>query len=70
MPLKTVRLRGGLRKGFGWLGELRSEAAIRGAELGDAGWPGRMGFGGGVAGVGQRGVGDGADSQGPLDRER
>jgi hypothetical protein len=25
-------------------GELRSEAAIRGAELGGAGWPGVVGF--------------------------
>jgi hypothetical protein len=31
---------------------------------------GVVGFGGGVGGVGQRGVGDEADCRGPLDRER
>jgi hypothetical protein len=39
-------------------------------ELGSAGWLGAVGFGGGAAGVGRCGVGDGADSRGPLDRER
>jgi hypothetical protein len=34
------------------------------------GWPGAAGFSGGAAGVGRRGVGDGADSRGPLDRVR
>jgi hypothetical protein len=33
------------------------------------GWPGAAGFGAGVAGVGRRRVGDGANSRGPLDRE-
>jgi hypothetical protein len=35
-----------------------------------AGWPGATGFSGGAAGVGRHGVGDRADSWGPLDRER
>jgi hypothetical protein len=65
-----ARIRGGSRRGSSWWGELRREVAIHGAELGGAGWPGAAGFGGGTAGVAWHGVGDRADSQGPLDRER
>jgi hypothetical protein len=36
---------------------------------GGAGSGGALEFGGDIAGVGRRGVEDGADSRGPLDRE-
>jgi hypothetical protein len=49
-PLKTARLRGGLRRGYWWQGELRCEAAIQDTELGGARWLGTVGFGGGAAG--------------------
>jgi hypothetical protein len=45
-PLKTTRLRGGLRRRSGWWGELRRETANRGTELGGTGWPGAAGFSG------------------------
>jgi hypothetical protein len=45
-PLKTTRLRGGLRMRYGWWGELRLAAANRGTELGGTGWPSVTGFSG------------------------
>jgi hypothetical protein len=57
--IEDGEVKGRVKEGVLMAGELRHEEAIRSTELD-----------GGAAGVGRRGVGDGADSRGPLERER
>jgi hypothetical protein len=64
------RVKGRVKEGFLIAGRVKARGRHSRHELGGAGWSGALGFGSGTAGVGRHGVGDRADSQGPLDRER
>jgi hypothetical protein len=64
------RVKEGVKEGYLIAGRVKARGSHSRRELGGGGWSSALGFGSGTAGVGQHGVGDGADSRGPLDRER